>query len=123
MPKRKQLAKRDTNVPGISTDPATNLIMADIAMRTGSYILRNVVEKSILKRRYGKEDARQIMENRSFKQTAASVIVSKIATRSMPGAILVGSGLVVKALFDRSQKRRQAKRAGDRKLLESPQDS
>lgn len=109
---------RHEKVPGPTENPATNLMMADIALRTGSYLMRNLVERKILGKRYGKVDAKQIIANRSVKQTVASVLVSKVATKSVPGAVLVGSGLIVKTLFDRSQKRRKAKRAGDRTLLE-----
>lgn len=109
------------DVPGPSPNPATNLIMADIAMRVGTYLLRGVVEKGFLRGRYGKDTARDIVDNRSLKQTAASVAVAKVATKSVPGAIAVGSGLALKLLFDASQKRR-ARLRGDRKLLEQAKD-
>lgn len=114
----KTVANPEADVPGPSPDPATNLVMADIALRAGSYLIRSLAEKRILGRRYGKADARQIIANRSVKQTVATVIVSKIATRSVPGAVLVGGGLIAKTLFDRSQKRRKARRKGDRTLLD-----
>lgn len=123
-----KIANPDDNVPGVSDNPATNLLMADIAMRAGSTLLRNVVERSFLKGRYGKDTAREIVHNRSLKHTLASVAVAKLATRSVPGAAIIGGGLVVKTLFDRSQKRRKAQknikaeRAGDRKLLEQAKD-
>lgn len=108
-------------VPGPSPNSATNLIMADIAMRVGTYLLRGAVEKGFLRGRYGKDTAREIVDNRSLKQTAASVAVAKVATRSVPGAIAVGSGLALKLLFDASQKRR-ARLRGDRKLVEQARD-
>lgn len=109
-------------VAGPSSNPLTNLLLADIAMRAGSYILRDVVERGFLKGRYGRDTAKDIVSNRSLKQTATSFAVAKVATRSVPGAVLVGTGLVTKLLFDRSQKRRKAKRAGDRKLLKQAAD-
>ena len=108
----------DGEVPGPSPNPATNLIMADIVMRAGSYALRNVVERTFLKRRFDGDTARDIIEGRSVWQTVGAVAVAKIATRSVPGAIVVGSGLVAKTLFDRSQKRRKARREGEQALLE-----
>lgn len=114
----KTVANPGNDVPGPSPDPATNLVLADIALRAGSYLIRSLAEKRILGHRYGKADARQIIANRSVKQTIATVIVSKIATRSVPGAVLVGGGLIAKTLFDRSQKRRKARRKGDRTLLD-----
>ena len=38
----------------------------------------------------------------------AGIVVMRIATRSVPGALLVGGGLLAKTLYDRS-KERQAK--------------
>ncbi|MDC0886252.1 hypothetical protein OAS19_00460 [Altererythrobacter sp.] len=105
------------DVPGISPNPASSLIMADIAMRAGSYLLRSVVEKNMLRGRYGKDTAREIVENRSASQTLAAVAAAKVASKSVPGALIVGGGVLVKALFDQSKKRR-ARLRGDKKLRE-----
>lgn len=115
---RDQTPADNADVPGPSTNPATNLIMADIAMRAGTYVLRSAVEKGFLRGRYGKDTASDIVNNKTLKQTAASVVLAKMATRSVPGAVIVGSGVVVKTLFDRSQKRRRAKKAGDKALMD-----
>ena len=104
-----------TDVPGPSPDPATNLIMADILIRAGSYIVRSAVEKNLLKGRYGKETAKDILNNRSAKQNLATFAAAKMATKSVPGAAVVGTGIALKALFDLSQKRR-ARLRGERKL-------
>jgi hypothetical protein len=42
--------------------------------------------------------------------------VTKVATKSVPGALVVTTGLALKVLFDRSQSKRQARRKGDRML-------
>ena len=114
----KKVANPQADVPGPSPDPATNLMMTELALRVGSQLLRNIAERRLLGPRYGKVKAKQILANRSMKQTVASMLASRIATRSVPGAVLVGTGLVAKTLFDRSQKRRKAQRAGDRSLLD-----
>lgn len=113
----KDQGKADTAVPGISPDPASNLIMADIAMRAGSYLLRNSVEKTMLRGRYGKQESRNILENRTVKQNLAAFAAAKIATRSVPGAMVVGGGILLKTLFQMSQQRR-ARLRGQRKLDE-----
>ncbi|GAA4042965.1 hypothetical protein [Parerythrobacter jejuensis] len=105
-------------VPGVSPNPATNLIMADIAIRAGSYLVRNSVEKTMLRGRYGKDATRNILENRSIKQNLAAFAAAKMATRSVPGAVAVGGGILLKTLFDMSQKRR-ARRKGREQLRES----
>ncbi|RXZ66613.1 hypothetical protein ETX26_00680 [Pelagerythrobacter rhizovicinus] len=111
-----KLAPDDRDVAGPSPDPATNLLIHDILLRSGGRILRLGLEKGLLRNRYGKSAAREIVENRSMVQTLASYAVARVATRSVPGAIVVGGGIVAKALLDRRRSRRAAERAGDRKL-------
>ena len=107
-----------TEVAGPADSPATNLLLADIAMRMGSKIMRSGIERAFLRGRYGKDTAKAIVANRSLKRTLASTVVAKIGARSLPGAVLVTSGLVVKALFDRSRDRQEAKRTGDAALID-----
>lgn len=114
----KKVANPQAEVPGPSPDPAANLMMTELALRVGSQLLRNIAQRRLLGPNYGTADAKQILANRTMKQTLASMLVSRIASRSVPGAVLVGTGLLAKTLFDRSQKRRKAQRAGDRALLE-----
>lgn len=108
-------AKPDA-LPGPSTNPATNLIIADIVMRGVGRVVRNSLHKGVLRTRYSQDKARKIVENRSVVQTLAIYGVTKLATRSVPGALLVGSGLIAKTLYDRGQSRREAKRKGDKQL-------
>ncbi|WP_336987174.1 hypothetical protein [Altererythrobacter aquiaggeris] len=103
-------------IPGPSPNAATNLILSDIAMRSGGRLVRMAVEKGILRTRFNPQLAKDIVQNRGLVSTLASYGVSKIATRSVPGAVLVGGGLLVKTLFDRSQSKRKARRSGDKTL-------
>lgn len=116
--RRTKTLDQGQDVPGLSENPATNLLLAEIAMRAGSTVLRRVVERGLLKGRYGRDTAKDIIGNRSLKRTLATTAVARVATRSVPGALIVGTGLAAKLLFDRSQKRRKAQREGDRQLLE-----
>ncbi len=114
---RKRTRGRRDRVPGPSSDPETNLIMADVAMRAGTTILRSAVEKGFLKGRYGSETASEIVSNRSVKKTLTSFALAKLATRSLPGAVLVSGGMLAKTLFDKGRARR-ARLRGDRRLRE-----
>lgn len=109
-------------VPGPSTNPATNLIIHDIVLRSVGRLARLGVEKGLLARRYGSEFAKDAVENRSLVQTLAAYGVTKVATRSVPGALLVGGGILAKTLFDRSQSRRKARRKGSKSLREQAKD-
>jgi hypothetical protein len=50
--------------------------------------------------------------------TMITAAIARVATRSLPGAILVGGGLFAKVVFDRSLSRRKARRRGDREIDE-----
>jgi hypothetical protein len=103
-------------VPGPSPNPATNLLIHDVVMRTGGRLIRHTVEKGVLAGRYGGQDAKKIIENRGIGQALVGTLIARVATRSLPGAVVVGSGLVVKTLYDRSRSKRAARRSGDRTL-------
>ena len=108
-------------VPGPSTNAATNLIINDILLRSVGRLSRQTVEKLLLGRQYGKQFAKDAVENRSLVHTLAAYGVTKVATKSIPGAAAVTGALLLKVLFDRSQSRRQARRAG-RKMLREQAD-
>ena len=110
--------RNSEGIPGPSDNPATNFFIADLAIRAGSYLARRGVEKGLLANRYGKDTAHSIVENKSIKQTLFSAALARVATRSVPGAILVGGGAVAKTLLDRRKSRLSAKAEGDRKLLD-----
>ena len=103
-------------VPGPSTNPATNLIIQDIALRAGGRLMRHALEKGVLHGRYGGAGAKAIVENRSLFQTLLSGMLARYATRSLPGAAIIGTGLAAKALYDRRQSRKAARKAGDESL-------
>lgn len=105
-------------VPGPSTNPATNLLVADIAMRAATRLFRRTVEKGLLGARYDPTKAHEIVEGRTLAMTLLSAAAARMATRSVPGALLVGGGMLGKALLDRSMSRRKAIRKGDKALAE-----
>ena len=106
----------DDPVPGPSSNPSTNLIIHDILLRSVGRLSRLTVEKMVLGRQYGSQFAKDAVENRSVVHTLAAYGVTKVATKSVPGAIAVSSALALKVLFDRSQSRRKARRSGQKVL-------
>jgi hypothetical protein len=103
--------------PMPSPVPRTNLILADILLRGGNRLLRRGVERSLLSAKYSSGKAEKLMKNRSIVGTLASTALARVATRSVPGAIIVGGGLLAKTLYDR----RQARRAEAEKQAAPPQ--
>lgn len=99
-------------VPGLSTNPATNLLIADIAVRSASTLFRRTMEKGLLRARFDRETARDIVQGRSAKQSLASFMVARTATRSLPGFLVVAAGLAGKAILDRGLARGEAEARG-----------
>lgn len=107
---------RDTSGP--SPNPATNLMLADIAIRGGGRLLRNVVERTLLGAKYSPGKARDIVSGRGMMQTLVGTAIARVATRSLPGALIVGGGLLAKTLYDRRKHPAEAKIEGEADIEE-----
>ena len=116
------LAGQTDTVPGPSTNAATNLLIQTIILRSIGKLTRQTMEKGLLRRRFDPDTAKKIVENRSLIQSVGAYGVTKLATRSVPGALLVGGGLLVKTLFDRSKSRKASRRAGDTALTKNTKE-
>jgi hypothetical protein len=110
-------------VPGPSPNPATNVLIAEILVRSAGRLARRAMEKGLLKARFEHEQAVAIVEGRGLAHTLVSTTVSRVATRSVPGALLVGGGLFAKTIYDRSISRRKARRRGRKQLVEQASHS
>jgi hypothetical protein len=97
---------------GPSPNPKTNLLLADVALRGGALLVRQGLERGLLGKRYAPDKARKIIKGRSLGESLVSSVVARLAMRSVPGAILVGGGLLAKTLYDR-RKGRSAQRKGE----------
>ena len=108
-----KVADAAKDVPPPSPNPMTNVVLADIALRTGGQLMRQAVERTVLGVKYDKKKARAIVKGRSMTQTLVSTAIARLATRSVPGALLVGGGMLAKALFDRRKSRAEAQAEGE----------
>lgn len=96
--------------------PLTTLILTDIAMSAGSALLaRSVAGRGMAGRVLGKALPLRrpggLLPAPSLAGSLVGTAIARMATRSVPGAILVGGGLVAKALYERRKTRRAAKAA------------
>lgn len=98
-------------VPAPSPNPMANLILADIALRAGGALLRRGVEKGLVGSRVGTDKAGKLIRGRSMAQTLVGTAIARVATRSVPGAIVVGGGLLAKTLYER-RRRQKAEAVG-----------
>jgi len=115
---RKRKARPDGEVPGPSSNPATNLLIMDIAMRGAALLAARAVEQAALRLRYRADKADDVVKGRSMLATLTATGAARVATRSVPGLLLVTGGLLAKTLVDRSLRPREARRRGDRQLAE-----
>jgi len=96
-------------LPLPSDNPATNLLIADIVLRGASTLLRRNVEERVVKASSNDaKEAKAVLDGRTLITSLGLYGASKIATRSVPGLVLVTGGLVLKTLYDRG-KARQSK--------------
>jgi len=88
-PKAKTVARKAkkvaAKVPGPSSNPATNLLILDIAMRGATMIAGRAVEKVLLSARYSGRKAGDIVQGRTFVQSMAANAAARTATKSIPG--------------------------------------
>lgn len=95
---------------GISPNPMTNLLITDLLLRGGGRLLKNVVERTVLGASFTPAKAKKIVKGRSMTQSLVGTALARIATRSVPGAIVVGGGVLAKALYERRRKAASAKK-------------
>ena len=105
-------------IPGPSNNPATNLLIMDVAMRGVSMIAGRAMERALLRTRYQREKAHDIVKGRTMLAALTATGVARVATRSVPGFLLVTGGLLAKAIFDRSLTRRESVQRGEKQLAE-----
>lgn len=110
-------------VPSPSPNPMTNLVLTDIVLRTGGQLMRHAVERSLLGTRYSKQAARDIVKGRSILQTIVGTAIARVATRSVPGALLVGGAMLAKTLYDRSQNAAAEQVEGSIKVAQQARNS
>jgi hypothetical protein len=102
-----------TTVPLPSPSPATNLLIADIVLRSAGKVLRDALEQRMLVANYDPATARRAMDGRTVLTSIALYGASRIAARSGAGLAVVAGGLALKTLYDRGKARQRAQREAD----------
>ena len=89
--------------------PETRAVVADVAMRSVGRVIRRTATSQLLGQFISKEAQRQA-KTISLGGSILGMIAARVATRSVPGALFVGSVLAGKAIHDyRKSKREQVK--------------
>ena len=91
-----------------SPKATTNLLIADIVVRSASRLFRQNVEKRVAKASATDEqEAENLLDGATLIKSLAIYGASKLATRSPLGLGLVAGGLAVKTLYDRGKARQR----------------
>jgi len=97
-------ATRHSRLPLPSSNPATNLVITEIALRAVSIYVRNEIERRVAEASYGdKEKAQELVGGKTIVSTLALYGAGRLATKSKLGLGLVVGGLVGKVLYDRGR--------------------
>lgn len=88
--------------------PITRAILAGVAMRTGSTLLKRSVDRGIIGAAPEalKAAAKAAKPKRSLGARLLTAAATRIATRSVPGAIIVGGALLAKSLHNHRKNRK-----------------
>lgn len=87
---------------------ADNKLLAEIARRGGGRLLNAAVDK-VLPVAAATEAADGAPPRKSFLRGIAGALAVRIASRSVPGAIVIGGSLIAKRLYDRRHAKDGAK--------------
>jgi hypothetical protein len=97
--RKKQAAPKAESAAKPPVSPLVTMIAADLALRVGDRLLRRGVERGLLKG--APAPSGKVIHGPDFRSTVIGTVAAAVARRSVPGAILVGGGLIAKALRDR----------------------
>ena len=78
--------------------PNTQRVL-DLAVSQGGKAARRALDKRLAKFGLDRKDIRKIEQKRGFAKAFAAAAVTRLATRSVPGALFVGGAIAAKALF------------------------
>ncbi len=102
------VTKQSSHLPLPTDNPGTNLLIADIVVRGASTLFRQTVEKRVAKASVEQEeDAQELLDGRTLITTLGLYGASRLATRSVPGLLMVTGGLLAKTLYDRGKARQR----------------
>lgn len=93
---------------------STNLVIADVVLRTAGSLLRDRMEKGLLIKSYDKSKADRLVDGRGLVASVALWGASSLARRSPIGFAVVVGGMAAKVFYDRGkqlEKRRRARKS------------
>jgi len=87
--------------------------LAARALRKGAGMVGSRIAKRFPVAGYDLAEVTRSVTGRGLVSRTAAIVITRLATRSLPGTVLVGGGLLAKALYDRRKDRRARENAED----------
>ena len=102
----------------LAQNPVLKLLLADAVIIGVTRMMRSEVAHRFIARKLGiipaaKAGGKRAAPKPSLPARIAGVIALRVATRSVPGAALVGAGMLAHTLYKRGKARRAEKQAKD----------
>lgn len=102
------VAEETSAFPGPSPNSATNLLIADVLLRGASKLFNGSAKGQMLRTLIDPAAAKRVLNGRTMGKSVVTYAATRLATRSIPGLLVVGGGLVAKTLLDRRSARQKA---------------
>lgn len=103
MARRRKGADAGSDGP-VARNPLLSLLLADVVVRNGSRLLRQKASQRILTDTKADPEVPMGLPKR-----LATIAAMRVATRSWPGAAIVGGGMLAHTLYKRGKARRDAR--------------
>ncbi|HZF46209.1 MAG TPA: hypothetical protein VEZ26_07735 [Sphingomonadaceae bacterium] len=91
--------------------------LAGLALRHGAKLARRTIDKRLSIGGISAGDVDSAFTARGLVGTIALTAATRLATRSVPGALVVGGGLVAKALYERRKRKREEAQQAEQAAL------
>ncbi len=100
----------DRPATGLRGHPLVKLLLADVVVRGAGRLVRSQTARKFIAQRLGLTPG-EVAEKPSLPKRVAGAVALRVATRSVPGAVVVGTGLIAHGLYKRGKARRAARQA------------
>jgi hypothetical protein len=75
--------------------------LLDVVLRETGSAARRAVDRKLARQGYSEKDVRKIVEREGFAKRFAAAAITRLATRSVPGALAVSGAIAARALIGR----------------------
>ncbi len=105
------MASKTTKPTIPTTRPRPGEMVIDIALHQGTQLARQAIHKRLSKMGVSSLDPATIEAGQSFSRQLMASAIARLASRSVPGTMVVGAGLLAKGLYERRRIRRDREKA------------